>query len=370
MTSHRPASAERPLHVLLCPDQPSWAFDNIATNISRHAGAHRVSKIYMRDVLDNEHRFFEAIFLKRIDLCHVFWREDIFHLLDPGTIRRAAQRMGFDYPAMIRGINSCAFTTSVYDHLFSGADDLRRRRARFALIDGYTVSSNKLRDIYAAAPGLPPPDAVIPDGVDTDHFSPAGGGRKDKRELAIGWVGNSAWGRDARDDDVKGFHRLFRPMMKALAERGFAVKEVVADPQVSYVPFADMPALYRQLDVFVCTSAAEGTPNPVLEAMACSVPVVSTDVGIVADVFGPLQRPFIIHDETVGHFADAVATLLKDAALRRRIGRENRARALQWSWEIRTRGWWPFWSAMTKRAMNARNAMRREASFLSLAGMG
>ncbi|WZB73295.1 glycosyltransferase family 4 protein [Achromobacter xylosoxidans] len=42
-----------------------------------------------------------------------------------------------------------------------------------------------------------------------------------------------------------------------------------------------MPAYYNSLDLYVCPSAIEGTPNPVLEAMACGVPVISTDVGIV-----------------------------------------------------------------------------------------
>ena len=45
------ASEVRPLHVLLCPDQPSWAFDNIADNITRFAGPHRISKLYMGDVI-------------------------------------------------------------------------------------------------------------------------------------------------------------------------------------------------------------------------------------------------------------------------------------------------------------------------------
>ena len=166
---------------------------------------------------------------------------------------------------------------------------------------------------------------------------------------------------------MKGYHRIFKPMMAALAARGFVVEEVVADPQIKYVPFEEMPNLYRKLDVFVCTSAAEGTPYPVLEAMACGIPIVSTDVGIVPEVCGGLQKPFIIHDGTVEKFVEAVSDLLRDRPLRQRIGKENCMRALEWSWEIKTKSWWPFWIEMTKRAMNPRNAVRREASFLSLA---
>ena len=45
-----------------------------------------------------------------------------------------------------------------------------------------------------------------------------------------------------------------------------------------------------KIDVYVCTSKNEGTPNPVLEAMACRVPVISTDVGVIPELFGPLER--------------------------------------------------------------------------------
>ena len=361
------ASEVRPLHVLLCPDQPSWAFYNIADNITRFAGPHRISKLYMGDVIGNEHRFFEAIFLKRIDLCHIFWREDLFHLFHPQTIDKAARHLGLDHEAIVRAMSSCAFTTSVYDHLFSDADSMRERRAGFALADGYTVSSERLRALYAAQPDLPAPDAVISDGVDTDRFSPRETERTQDAPVALGWVGNSAWGRQSGGYDVKGFSRLFEPMMRFLAASGHAVEAKVADPQVRRISFEDMPDFYRQLDVFVCTSAIEGTPNPVLEAMACGIPVVSTDVGIVAEVFGDLQKRFIIAEPDPVKFADAVAELARNDSLRAAIGRENRQQALKWSWEHKTAAWWPFWQSVALRAVEPRATARREFCIRSLA---
>lgn len=356
------------LHVLLCPDQPSWAFDNIANNIARYAGRNKISKMYMRDVIGNENLFFEAIFLKRIDLCHIFWREDFFYLLHPSTIHKAARHLGFEYEMMVRAINSCAFTTSVYDHLFSSSAEIQERRSGFALVDGYTVCSDKLRSIYASEPDLAVPDRVIPDGVDVSRFFPSRGGRSaGDGDFALGWVGNSAWGKRSQGMDVKGYHRLFEPMVKELSVRGYPIAPKVADPQVNRIRFEDMPDFYRQMDVFVCTSAMEGTPNPVLEAMACGIPVVSTDVGIVPEAFGERQKRFIISEPAVERFADAVAELLEDQPLRQAIAEENRNRALDWSWEIKTEGWWPFWQAIVKRTMEPRNATRREIYLLSCA---
>lgn len=358
----------QPLHVLVCPDRPSWAFDNIAGNIARYAGRNTLSKLYMQDVIGNEHRFFETIFLKRIDLCHIFWREDMFYLLNPHTIDKAARHLGIDYDTTVRAINSCAFTTSIYDHLFSSRAEIQQRRQGFAMTDGYTVSSAKLQTIYSSEPDLPAPDIVIPDGVDTEHFSPSATERDGSDILAIGWVGNSAWGRHTDGyADTKGYQRLFRPTMSELQSRGFPVEPRVADPQVRRVNFEDMPDFYRQLDVYLCTSAMEGTPNPVLEAMACGIPVVSTDVGIVPEVFGDLQKRFIIEQPTAEKFADAVSELVNDEHLRRAIAKENRSRALEWSWEIKTRDWWPFWGRVMMRTMEPRNAIRREFCFRATA---
>lgn len=369
-TGHGDAkTANRPIHVLVCPDQPSWAFDNIANNIERYAGHNRISKLYMREIIGQEHLFYEAVFLKRIDLCHIFWREDLFHLLNPDTIKAAAQQLELDFETMVRAINSCAFTTSVYDHLFSRPQEIHNRRGPFSLIDGYTVSSPKLYKIYADTPGLPIPDIIIPDGVDTDHFSPCpqSESENEKQEFLLGWVGNSDWGKQSQGYDVKGFHRIFKPMLAHLQTRGHAVTQAVADPQIKRIPFEEMPDFYRNLDIFVCTSAMEGTPNPVLEAMACGIPVVSSDVGIVNEAAGALQKQFVIASDRIDDFANAVAALLQDRELRTAIGAENRRQSLSWSWESKTKDWWPFWVEVVKRAMEPRNAIRREHCILSSA---
>jgi glycosyltransferase involved in cell wall biosynthesis len=46
-----------------------------------------------------------------------------------------------------------------------------------------------------------------------------------------------------------------------------------------YVPLRDLPAYYRSADVFALSSNFDNSPNVVLEAMACGLPVVCTDVG-------------------------------------------------------------------------------------------
>jgi glycosyltransferase involved in cell wall biosynthesis len=53
---------------------------------------------------------------------------------------------------------------------------------------------------------------------------------------------------------------------------------------VGYVPFKDLPALYSGAEVFVSPSLFEGFGMPILEAMACGIPVVTSDKGSMLEI--------------------------------------------------------------------------------------
>ncbi|WP_175483230.1 glycosyltransferase family 4 protein [Salinihabitans flavidus] len=329
-------------------------------NIARYCGPHRISKLYMGEISGDGSRLFRTILARGVDVCHVFWREDLFRMLQREALQNAARALGMEDDMLPRAIGSVAFTSSVYDHLFTADEEIGQRRAGFAAIDGYTVSSNRLFQIYQGRSEVPAPDATIRDGVDTAHFTPRTDERLSCRPLTIGWAGNSAWGRASQGYDVKGYTRLFEPMIARLRAKGHDVEIRVADPRVGRIPFSDMPDFYRGLDIFVCTSAIEGTPNTVLEAMACGVPVISTDVGIVPEIFGPLQRRFILDPPEPDLFAAAVIEMTSEPRLIADIKVENRNQAMLQSWENTTKGWWPFWELCAARAQDPRLSERRE----------
>lgn len=92
-----------------------------------------------------------------------------------------------------------------------------------------------------------------------------------------------------------------------------------------------MGAVYRGADLFAFPSRHEGFGLPVLEAMAQRRAVVAADIPAIREVAGDAAK-FIAPDD-VDAWADALTSLLRDAAARSELGERGRVRATQFSWE-------------------------------------
>lgn len=80
-------------------------------------------------------------------------------------------------------------------------------------------------------------------------------------------------------------------------------------------------------DLFVLATHTEGMPNVVMEAMACGLPVVTTQVGGVPDAVGDCQGVALVRPKDVDAFADVTLKLLQDKRLRERMGSAARRKA-------------------------------------------
>ena len=150
------------------------------------------------------------------------------------------------------------------------------------------------------------------------------------REIIIGWVGNSEWASTL--GDFKGVETILVPAVNELRAEGVPVRLQLADRKHGFIPHDEMPEYYAKIDVYVCASEIEGTPNPVLESMACGVPVISTDVGIVPQVFGEKQREFILSERSIECLKAAVRRLVSSPALFKELSNENRRSIARWDW--------------------------------------
>jgi len=87
------------------------------------------------------------------------------------------------------------------------------------------------------------------------------------------------------------------------------------------------PLPQRKFDVLLLSSSSEGTPNAIVEAMACGIPVVATDVGGVSAVVEHGVTGMLVSTDDEHGFAEAVAKLALDSSLRAAFGRAALERA-------------------------------------------
>jgi len=191
------------------------------------------------------------------------------------------------------------------------------------------VVSRPLRDVVASFGVAPEQIDVVPNGVDAELFQPRD---REKARAELGHAGDARrWllyvGRLEEDKGVLDLLDSFA----ALARRRSDVRlAIVGDGRtraaceraaaalgdrivvVGVRPLEEIPVWLGACDALVLPSWAEGTPNVVLEALACGRRVVATDVGGVPDVVTgpelgelvPARRPELL-TEALGRAVDA-----------------------------------------------------------------
>jgi glycosyltransferase involved in cell wall biosynthesis len=201
------------------------------------------------------------------------------------------------------------------------------------------------RDILVAHGLLDNKIILIPLGVDTRFFTPASAEEKiqirnelnlpaDKIIVGSFQKDGNGWGIGMTPKYVKG-PDVFCDVVERLANehpihvlltgpsRGY-VKERLRKAGVSYTHrFLSHPNetayYYKALDFYLISSRAEGGPKALLETMASGVPVVSTKVGMVADVIGDGINGFVADIDDVEQLTQKTMKLLADKSLTKQI---------------------------------------------------
>src|SRR6185503_12747100 len=86
----------------------------------------------------------------------------------------------------------------------------------------------------------------------------------------------------------------------------------------------DVASLLKSSEVFCLPSRSEGMSNALLEAMACGLPCVATDVGGNAEVVTEGGSGFLVPNEDADALAARIVTLLQDRQRAQRMGQEGR----------------------------------------------
>jgi glycosyltransferase involved in cell wall biosynthesis len=170
-----------------------------------------------------------------------------------------------------------------------------------AVLDRVWVPSEYVRQGYIAS-GMPAGAVeVVPNGVDVEHFTPAGDRRRETPDATCTFlfVGGTIWRKGidlllaawteafGAGDDVALVIKDFGTQTHYRGQSLLGdLRRLAADPGVApiahltdEVPYGELPALYRGADVLVAPYRAEGFCLPALEAMACGLPVIHNGEG-------------------------------------------------------------------------------------------
>jgi len=102
-----------------------------------------------------------------------------------------------------------------------------------------------------------------------------------------------------------------------------------------YIFEGDLPALYSAARVFVYPSFYEGFGLPVLEAMACGAPVVTSSVSSLPEVAG--DAAILVDPKDTSALGAALQRVLIDTRLAQELSRRGLNRAKLFTWELTAR---------------------------------
>jgi glycosyltransferase involved in cell wall biosynthesis len=220
--------------------------------------------------------------------------------------------------------------------------------------DAVSYGGLRLRREHIGARRLPQPWYVISPPVDTGRFTASSHRRAEVRaELKIG-ESSPVIGQVVAINPKKGLEYFLRAaaiIAQSHPDARFLIVGSAQDAHQDYYKelrslqaqlklseeqvrwLGDQAATeryYAAMDVFAVTSVprSEGTTTTLMEALACEVPVVATDVGAVSEVVVDGECGYLVEPNSPEVFADRVEQLLGEDRLRRELGAAGRVRTV------------------------------------------
>jgi len=278
-----------------------------------------------------------------------------------GVIRAAGAAVLYvPYPTFTPLVRPCPFVLTVHDCTIEsdvGFAGNRPRQAAMRTVTGMALrraaamtapSAASLAEIRRHYPDAPNP-TLVPNGVDVRQFGPvtatAVAAARDRYQLPETYILTVGAHRPHKNHEVLVRALVAVPDHVGLVIVGFPdpnfhdplpglIAELGLESRVKLVPDVTeewLPAVFRAASVFAFPSFSEGYGMPVLEAMAAGVPVVMSDIAVLAEVAGP--GALMVPPRDVAGWASALTTVLGDAALAGRLADAGSTVAADASWE-------------------------------------
>ena len=165
-----------------------------------------------------------------------------------------------------------------------------------------------------------------------------------KNKIQLGSIGRLTWQKDyallirviseIRKKSNKEIYLNIAgtgPMHGELSE---LIKELGADNYIKLIGFVDrrhIPKFLYSLDIYVQSSISEGSPITIKEAMAASLPIVSTNVGGIPEIIIDGETGILVHHDDQVEFTLALNELINmDAIKREKIGKNAYSYAMKY----------------------------------------
>lgn len=184
---------------------------------------------------------------------------------------------------------------------------------------------------------------ITPFGVDTKQFAPPLSRGREGEPLTIGTV-KTLEPRYGLDVLLKGFSEAWRAwrdshggaewrlVVAGTGSQEGELRALAADLGIAqqlglpgHVPNPRVPKLLSTFDVFVAVSRSESFGVSVLEASACGIPVIVSDVGGLPEVVDNGHSGYVVDSESPSQLAEKLLMLAEDAGLRQKLGQCGRA---------------------------------------------
>lgn len=180
---------------------------------------------------------------------------------------------------------------------------------------------------------------VVGNGIDLQRFRPDPEGRARVRaewgvrddQLVVGTIG-----RRVREKGLAEFaeaaHRLSDKAVFVWVGPEDDTDAATHVPRQDNVRFvgerSDMPAVYSALDVFALASYREGFSRASMEAAACGLPLVLSDIRGCREIGTDQEHLLLVAPQSAHELTAGIERLLQDAELRIRLGANASKRAL------------------------------------------
>ena len=266
------------------------------------------------------------------------------HTAKAGTLGRLAARLA-RVPVKIHTFHGHVLEGYFSRPVTRAFLEIERRLARTT--DRLVAVSPRLKaQLLAMGIGRPEQVEVVPLGLDLERFRGARPASPTLRPSLGLAEGASVLGIVGRLVPIKDHVTLFQALARLPTEGRGVHLTVVGDGEerarleglasslglglrIHFLGWrVDLETILKELDVVICASRNEGTPVALIEAMAAGIPVLSTDVGGVADLVTHGLTGWLVSPGDPDAMASGIRHLLDDGPLRGRLAAAGQAVAL------------------------------------------